>query len=264
LVINLLQLWLIMYIQELQLMGLSKNQAEIYSLLVKNGTQSGAEITKRANISRQLTYKVIDELVELELAQKHNKKGSVSTFTAAHPSSLQDLLLKKQAELDTAQTQLGAIITSLISEYNLEIGKPSVRFLEGESGVSEILRDSLSAQEEIYTYADIPTIEKYAKKTNDLYMKKRIKNKIPKKILAIDGPEMKKILKTYSQPYTEIRLISSELTSAFAAAMEVYDGKVSYLTFKDGILAGTILYDESIYKMHRFVFEALWEKAVSN
>ena len=250
-----------MYQEKLTEIGLSKNQAEIYSLLISSGKQKGSEIAKKVGLSRQLTYKILDELIELELVEKKKESGKAGNFLTTHPSNLDNLLQKKENEIKKAQRELSVTIDSLISEYNLNSGKPGVQFFEGIDGVRKVLYDSLQNSEEIYAFIDFISIEKYVKKINAEYMQERIKKKVFKKILTVNNSETKKLLKNYSKDFTEIRLLPQNNNISFSVATEIYDNKISYITFKEKILTATKISDPEIYKLNKIIFEALWEKA---
>ena len=164
------------YLDELQAMGLSKNQAGIYSQLIRKGSMSGSALAQEVGVSRQLTYKVIDELVALGLCEKKNQKGSVSRFEPTHPSKLVDILADRQRALDVAQKQLGAVIDHLVSDYNLEQGRPSIRFVEGPRGVEKALMDTLNNKDEvIYTYVDPDLIVGKIEEIDTRYITQRLK-----------------------------------------------------------------------------------------
>ncbi len=250
-----------MFDKKLQEIGLGKNQAEIYSLLISGGKKKGSELAKEVGLSRQLTYKVLDELMELGLVEKEKKSGSAGLFLPAHPSKLEELLFKKEAEIKRAQKELGATIDALTSQYNLTAGKPGVQFFEGEEGVRKVLEETLSVKDEIiYTIVDSQTLEKEIADIDQLYVQERIKKKIKKKIIMIDSPEARKYLeKNKNNKLTEIKIAPRGEIKNFYAVNQIYNQKVAYITFKNKSLTSSIISDPDIYKLNRFLFEALWE-----
>jgi sugar-specific transcriptional regulator TrmB len=247
-----------MILEKLKNIGLSKNQIEIYSLLILQGPKKGSEISRSINLSRQLSYKVLDELIKINLVEKKKDAGAVSIFLATHPSNLEKLLAEKKHKLEKAQKELSLTIDDLISQYNLTLGKPGVQFFEGIDGVKTVLKNTLSKKDEvIYTFLDFFSVDKYVKDINQKYMSERIKKGIRKKILVLDDPKIRKKLKNHKKDFTEIRLIPETEKISFSAALEIYDGKISYITFKEKNLTATEIYDPEIYKLNKTIFESL-------
>jgi len=137
-----------------------------------------------------------------------------------------------------------------------------VEFYEGIDGVAKVLEDTLTSPEEIYTYVDSGTLDQ--KKdfiaAEKQYVKKRLKSRIAKKILMVDSPEARNYAQEHSSEFTQIRILS-EMIPAFCSAMEIYDGRVSYITFDGDIMTGTLMHSRSIYMMHRSFFDFTWSKS---
>ena len=43
--------------------------------------------------------------------------------------------------------------------------------------------------------------------------------------------------------------------------MQIYDGKISYISLSEGQMIGTIIEDQAIYKMHKALFDFTWSRA---
>jgi len=237
--------------------GLTPEQASLYEVLVKNGPLYASGASRKANISRPLGYKVLGELVAANLVEKKDEPGKVAVFSAVHPLKLKEFSEKRVENLKSASKALDGTLGSLISDFNLVSGKPGVRFFEGIEGVKAVLEDSLTAQDEILTYADIESIEKHISTINREYVKTREKFGIKKKGIAFDTPFTRNFLKGYAPSVTEMKLIKSD-EKPFHTVMQIYDGKVSYITLSEENLIGVIIADKNIYEMHRDLFLYTW------
>jgi hypothetical protein len=142
-------------------------------------------------------------------------------------------------------------------QFNILRDKPGVRFYEGSEGIKKVLEDSLFAEEVIYSYADIDAIDSHIPEINKAYSEKREKLGIHKKGILPDTLHARELLKDYDSTITEAKLIKFPIKS-FPAVMQIYDGKVSYITFSDKDMIGTIIEDKNIYEMHKAIFEYLW------
>jgi sugar-specific transcriptional regulator TrmB len=238
--------------------GLTNDQAVIYGTLLKNGVLPAQKVALKAGIKRGLCYKVIDQLVEKGLIEKIDKK--VALFSPAHPSKLKEIIEKQAQELKSISDGLSTELGRMTSDYNMFLGKPNVRFFEGEEGVKKVLEDTLYTTEEILSYADITAIQKYVPKLNAWYGEKRVQKNIKKRGILLDTPEARKILESYHAKITDSRLMSIK-SAPFQSLMNIYDNKISYVTFSNNQMIGVIIEDPAIYLMHKTLFEFSWLQA---
>ncbi len=248
---------------DLSTIGLTPNQTRIYTFLVEHGPLCGADIATRTGISRQLTYKTLDELKTLGLIENIAPHG-VARFDITHPDALDTLLAKRQQELATARKHLRVTIGDITSHYNLRRGKPGVAFFEGTDGVERALADTLTSTEEIYAFTDPPTINTYVGDINRAYVKKRLAAGISKRILSIDSPAMRTFLKdAQPSPLTHRRLFKNDDIIKAHAAIEIYDNKVVYMTFTNDRITTTVITDPAIYATQRYLFDFIWRNALA-
>ncbi|MDO8492111.1 MAG: helix-turn-helix domain-containing protein [bacterium] len=247
------------YKEELIKTGLNANQALIYELLVKNGSMRASRLSRLAgnSLSRPMIYALLNELADLGLVEKEEKKGEVARFIPTHPSKLQTFAERQQEKAAAALAAAGSVIPKITSDYNLTTGKPGVRFFEGDTGIKTVLDDSLTAKSEIYTYADLESIEKYIPKINEDYVQERERRNIKKKGIVLDTPFNRKFIEGYHQKVTGVKLVKYD-APPFQTVMQIYDNKVSYLTLGDKQKIGVIIEDPHIYAMHKYLFEYLW------
>jgi len=249
-----------MYEQNLIQAGLSGDQAKIYEILLTNGPSPASTVKQKSDLSRPMVYKVLGQLQALSLVEKKEEKGAVATFCTIHPLKLQEMVEQKKRAAEGAAQALEGVIAELTSQYNLAVGKPGVRFYEGFAGIVRVLEDSLSAKKEIYSYADLESIDAYIPEINKEYVKKRERRGIKKKGIVLDTPFARQFLKGYYPGITETRLIKTE-TPPFETVMQIYDNKISYITLSDTNIIGVIIEDRRIYAMHKHLFDYLWERA---
>jgi len=239
--------------------GLENDQAVVYEALLRGGEQQASKVAKEVPLSRPLVYKILEELIELDLAEKKHAEGSIATFSPKHPVGIVKAIDARKAEIERTKESFEAISGSLASLFNLSSGKPGVQFFEGENGVWEVLMDSLTATEEILAYSDLDAIARYIPELNTKYAALRESRKVKKRALVIDSPETRKFLRSYDPTFTTQKLITSQgETPAFQTTMQIYNSKVSYITLTETYLVGVIITDPNIASTHRYLFESLW------
>ena len=138
-----------MYEQHLTTIGLSREQARIYEMLVRSGALQASVVARKTALPRTLAYTVLSQLQKLGLVEKQKKKGSVSTFSAAHPFKIQELARKRLSAAEQAGTALNGILSSIISDFNTSSGQPGIRILEGIEGLKELYKDVLRERQTI-------------------------------------------------------------------------------------------------------------------
>lgn len=247
------------YKNELLKLGLNTNQALVYELLIKNGSMRASRLSGLVGkaLSRPMVYALLDELLEAGLVEKEEIDG-VTRFSPAHPSALQSFVERERATADAKSAVASLLIPKIVSDYNLTGAKPGVRFFEGDHGMRMVLEDSLTAKTEVYSYADLESIQKYIPDINTEYVNKRERLSIKKKGLVPDSPFNRKILMDYHKQVTDARLLCCKV-EPFKTVMQIYDNKVSYLTLGTDQKIGVIIEDPHIYAMHKYLFEHLWE-----
>lgn len=249
-----------MYEQLLTQTGLSPNQATIYELLLQEGLSKASKISQKSPLKRGLVYKTLDELVELKLAKKEEKSGSIAIFTAEHPTALRDLIKNQETKVERAKTGINQLLPQLVSEFNLSLGKPGVKFYEGQVGIETVLNDSLTATGQIYSYTCPEEVDDHLKDFNLKYTKMRRQKEIIKKILVADSNSNRQRYQNLDQTITQVKFLDPAVTS-FPTVMQIYNNKISYVTLTDRGAIGIIIEDSNITQMHKILFESAWRSA---
>jgi sugar-specific transcriptional regulator TrmB len=252
------------YIEEITDTGLSKEQAIVYEVLLKIGESPASTVAKAVpsniKLSRPLVYKILEELIDLDLASKFEKTGKIARFTPKHPIGITKVIDEQKEKIERVKKHFLTTSGKLTSLFNLMSGKPGVQFFEGEDGVWEVLMDSLTTTEEILTYADLEAIEKYIPTMNAEYSILREEKSIKKRGLVIDSPKTRDFLRSYNKGVTTTKLIGTTKNMLpFQTIMQIYDNKVSYITLTDSYFISIIITNEHIANTQKYLFNSMWE-----
>ena len=242
--------------------GLSAEQATIYEVLLNLGIVPASQIAKEvpAGLSRPLVYKVLDELISMNLVEKHNMAGKVATFSAKHPTAILERIEARKTQIEQTKAQFAITSGRLASLFNLTAGRPGVQYFEGKDGVWDVLMDSLTATEEILSYADIDAVIKYIPDLNAEYSTLREEKKVTKRVMFADSPSGRQFIASYDHKVTKAKLIKTTTSRPyFQTVVQMYNNKTSYITLTDSYLVGIIITDQFIADTHKFMFESLWE-----
>ena len=139
----------------------------VYEALVKFGPLQARYIQRYSGLSRPLTYRALNGLIAVDLVEKKDEPGKVSTFVPAHPLKLKEFTRKKKEEAEDADRALNGIFPKLSSDFNLISGKPGVRFFEGEEGVREIYDDILATGKDFHLIRSVG-VKEFKEKINSI------------------------------------------------------------------------------------------------
>ncbi len=247
------------YIPLLEKLGLNKNEAQIYELLLNLGPQSMKPILFHTKLKRGNAYYHLDSLVAKGLVEKQDLPKTTTKFIAKHPEHLELLLAKQKSAITTAEEELGKTLPGLRSLYQLAATKPTIKFFEGLDGAQQVVEDSLTSATEIYSYIDSEALNKQFPELNKNFTEARTTKGIKKKIIMVDSAFVRQHAKTFNPNVTQVRVIPAP--AAFSTIMYIYDGKISYISMEAGKIVSMTIEHPAIYKMHKTVFEALWQNA---
>jgi len=235
--------------EELQILGLTKNESKVYATLVKLNIASVNEISRKTDVPRVNIYDILESLKEKGLVAsviKSNKRY----FEPANPKELNELLLKKQEEIERAKDK----ILELSKEFEKPSEKREVMFFKGKLGIKTILKDALNSKTEIINYGSTGKFPEVYKEYFDIWEDSRIRNKIKMRIITSISTKGKHPKKK-SQEVRYLDLEFTNLTSTF-----IYENKVAIFTWTEEPL-GILIENKELADSYRNFFESLWKQA---
>ncbi len=250
----------------LRSLWLNEKEVLVYLAWLELWAASIQDLSEKSSVKRVTIYTYIDEL-KLKWFFSEVRRWNKRLFIAEAPSSLEAIMRKKNVELVKSQTELNDVSQNLPSvidklegfyKKTWNVNRPNVRFYEWLEWIRAVLNDSLSSKETIYTYTNIEWINEYISDINEDYLIKRKKLKVHKKWLIIDSKQAREFVVDYDKTVTEIKFLKNV---DFDVEMEIYDWKVSYLTFTDNKPIWVIIENKEIYHMHRSLFDFDWKRA---
>lgn len=181
----------------------------------------------------------------------------MTRFTAEDPQKIEHILSQEARKIRKQQEAFSNLLPQLYGIRNEQFSIPKIRLYQGEEGMKTVLDDTLSTHEIIYTYVNAEDMETYFKSINDPYAQKRVEKNIKKRVFVEDTPWSRDFLKNYiGMKVSEVKFLPPK--KIFHLEMNIYDGKVTYLTYRDKEPIGIIIEDHDIYEVQRALFETLW------
>lgn len=140
--------------------GLSETEAKCYTALLKKKEWKPSDLAKNVNETRTNTYKILDNLVEIGLAERFDKDKKLH-YRAANPARLLEIARERRAAEEKAEKELELGASSLLENYYKIHEQPGVRFFQGKDGIRQIFADMLITGEDIYLVRSPADIEFY-------------------------------------------------------------------------------------------------------
>lgn len=132
----------------LQEAGLTKAEAQIYTILVKNSPSTPPQLASTANESRTNTYKLLDSLEQLGLVTRDESQPKLR-YWANNPSVLLDQLKKRRSEVESAEKRFQSSLPGLVDEYFKHSEQPAIRYFHGIDGIEEVYKDQLKTKQPV-------------------------------------------------------------------------------------------------------------------
>ncbi|OGF28302.1 hypothetical protein A2477_03365 [Candidatus Falkowbacteria bacterium RIFOXYC2_FULL_47_12] len=247
-----------------QNLGFSDKESEIYIILLKSGTATAGDISRKTNINRTTVYDILENLMQKGLVSKY-KKGGKTFFNTFEPKHLLTYLDREKEEyakrIEKQKEKTQQLLPQIISLQNLKNAKPKVQFFEGEKGMREAYEDTLDSKEIILAYANVETMHKGLPNFFPEYYARRAKNKVfirailPQNTLSIERSK-------YNQE--EMRrtkfLPSQDMT--FSPEVNIYDNKMLIASWEEKM--AVIIESKELADLQKIIFNLLWDSLPNN
>jgi sugar-specific transcriptional regulator TrmB len=225
--------------------GLSRNEAKIYLMLLETGPSMVGIISTKTGIHRRNVYDSIEKLKEKGFVSwtiKNNRKY----FEAVSPERILDIFEEKKEKIKSMIPQL------VKKQSDIQ----NVRVYTGNEGRKIIFEDKLKHKgEQLVLGAHQPSkrISRYIR----IYHKRRVAKKIPLKMLF--PPNEMEAAKQFSKlKYLKVKILP-EILSNSPIAINIYGDKVAFLTGSEKQSSLSVLIeDKNLSEDFRKYFFAIW------
>ncbi|MEI7621377.1 MAG: helix-turn-helix domain-containing protein [Candidatus Moraniibacteriota bacterium] len=228
----------------------SEKEAKVYLAILELGEGNIAEITQKSKLKRATVYLEIEALknkgyVSLVRRKKRN------IYMAENPKRIEDRLKEKTETINKLMPQL-------LSIANAMDHKPKVRYFEGVEGVKEAYKDTLQYKgTEILGWYSNDRIDYFDKSfILDYYMQKRIAQKIPMRMFAVQSTFMNSMNAKDPLHLRQMKIIKSD-QFFFSAEINLYSkDKIAIIAHRENI--ALIIESKKIYDTLKSIFELMW------
>lgn len=240
--------------KELIQAGFSEKESKVYLALLELGEGNIAKITQKSGIKRATVYLEIESLKNKGYISLVKRKGR-NIYMAENPMRIEERLREKTE-------MIGSLMPELLSIANAIDRKPKVRYFEGVEGIKDVYKDALKykGMEILGWYSD-DRIDHFDKAfVLEYYMEKRIANKIPLRMIAVESAFMSGMKEKDVKHLRQMKIIKSD-AFAFSAEINLYSkDKIAIIAHRENI--GLIIESKKIYDTLKNIFEIMWVSQV--
>ncbi len=245
-----------MYVEVLEEIGLTQNEAKIYEGLLDIGVSSVPQLALKTGVHKRNIYDIIPKMLKkgiiYQIADtRENRYGPVA------PNKLDDLIREKDSKLQK-------ILPDLTREFKKKATEEAVYIYKGKEGFKNYLRDILTVGEDVYFVgAKGGWFDEDLQTYVELFLKDAKRKGI--KYQHIFDHEVKKfapdLLKRLGKPY---RFLPSEYSTT--GAIDIFGDHIvtfSGLTLKsiNDDVTLVIIISKELADCYRTWFRFMWEQS---
>lgn len=237
--------------------GLSDIESRVYYSALAHENASVDVISRKANVNRTACYPVLEKLIKLGLMSRVKRKNK-TVFRSSPPQKILDILKEKREGIEK-------IIPQLKTLYEVNRGKPDVKFYEGQEGVKTVLDSILEETREMLVFGDGNSFRRAIPGWTDTWSERRAKRGIKAKYLLKATPLAIEVGKRYKRSnalkcrMTKYRVLPEAYEIEYNG-FYVYNNKVVLCIYEKEPLA-IVIESHIVANLMRSMFNILWNLA---
>lgn len=255
----------------LRTIGLPEKSALVYAHLLEAGIAYPSRISVATKINRSTVYLILNDLKAKGLVTEI-ERGKKLCYQIEDPARLRVIVKQQITKAEERYEKVKSLLPELQGLFSVIPNKPTVRFFEGIDGILSVYDEHVIVAEpyEMLSYSNVEELlKRLPKPFVAQYVKKKTKLGITTRAILPESDFSKKYNgKIYSDAPKEVRIRSKYIPKTsfpFQADITIFGkNKVSIMNFKDDVLIGVIIEDETIAGLMRMSFELAWKGADQN
>lgn len=247
--------------------GLTKNEVDVYLILLKHTQQTAAEIARLLNMDKSSCYRAVDALVAKGLLIATPKKRG-TTHVAVSPEVLKEIYNQKLSEFKQQESELDRFVAKLLKQdeskrstfIKVETGIEAIR--NGMDQNLEAAKKSTKMIKEFYRLSFPYFQDKDHIKWVNEFLKRRLAAGVSiRQIVDFAGVNtFAPIMKTDKKLLKEIHLMPSELKGLYGVRMS---GDITHIISfdKQQNYIDITIKDTYVTLLMNSLFDFMWERS---
>lgn len=244
------------FVESLEKLGLSRNEARVYTALLMLGRGTVSKITRLAGLNRTTGYDLLESLVLKNLVRISGKEPK-QEYVAESPDKLQKFT-ETQLEQQEHRVQDAKKLIPQLKSLQPVYDRPQIKFYEGKKGLKEVYEDTLTSTETIRAYAAVDDVHNALPKYFPGYYKRRARKGIPIRAIFPDTEVSRARRREDKAEKRESVLIPFDEYS-FSPEINIYDNKIMIASWREEL--GIIIESKEIADAMKKIYELAWTEA---
>jgi sugar-specific transcriptional regulator TrmB len=252
--------------QSLAQLGLTQNESQIYTHLLKTNKYAGSEAYKELNLDKSSFYRSLKRLEEMGLVMVEGEKRNQKYFPVG-VSALQKIYKQKTKQLAEVGENLTNLAREIEAYSSKNFLKNNIEVYEGEQAYYDFMEQKLKGKVELIRDITVPAKNLYSiagsKKAYDDYIADYIRRRVAK------GTKIRMLLDSTVKPTNlqipnpqdlkEVRQYKGKLNSD--CFLNVFGDRTGFFTEKAGKFWGVIIKDNLIASLTASMFDVVWDNS---
>jgi len=247
-------------ISQLQKIGLTATEAQLYIVGLQHGAVSVNELVKQTGVNRATVYHALDTLMEKGLAAKKQSQGALAV-TMTPPAQLERVIDLQVQQIEQRRGKVAELLPLLQQQVSTAAGM-QVYHYEGITGVKTAVEDALYCKSRHW---DILSplknfFSEFDRAYADYFLQTRTSRGIVTRSLWEPKDSHAKLTPEQLQERNP-RILPAVMHGKFSSVICLYDDKVLVISsLKE--LSAVIIQSQEFHDTMAAVYEGLWGASV--
>lgn len=243
-------------------LGLTTEQIKIYLTLLKHKELTALELSRASGINRTCVYRLLEKMTKMglieEMVDQYRKKSR-----AVGIDGLERLVKEQQERTKKISLLLPEVTSFLSGKAGLREENTKVLFYRGFEGIRQIVWNVLKTQGEDLGYTYIDVDEALGRELAEDWRREVVKRKIHFRDITSNYQVFEHSKDTKVPGFLELcqtRYISPDKLT-IDHQVDIYNDVISLYSWKEGDVFGVEIYNPTIVRLQKQIFNLLWENA---
>ena len=245
----------------LESIGFNHQESAVYLHLLTNGELPASKVSSSLRVPRSTVRGILDKLCGAGILAKIYKRNT-QYYSCKSPKTLAQYVERQQETLRKNMETVQDALPLFQSIYAHPAIVPKVQVFEGPEQVIEAFNHSLFAEgiKEILFITSYRFLRDPVVKRNDLnfYIPKRVKMKLPMRVLVGKAEESDKPIVNDRTQYRERRQLTS--TMSLPGNIHIYGNYVVYFSAGEKEYLAVLIESPMMAETMRALFNLMWEQ----
>lgn len=238
----------------LKQLGLTKQESEVFLLLLELGASPVSTIALRGRMKRTNLYNILAKLTDRSLVTEF-LKGRVRYFQATEPQKLLSLQEQQKKKIDQNIASLRDMLPMFEAMKNPSLDKPRVKFYQGKEGIETLLSQIL-AKESFDAYFNPDVASQVFPYCVDEFLVEGAKKNLHIRELVVSGKTSKEYVSHIKNPNHQWKILPKEFQ--FETDNFIFGNSVVFISYREDQIA-VMIESADIARTQRMAFELMWK-----